>query len=137
MIFNKAIYIDIKIILYKKSLIRLITGTNFLKAIYIVLSRFCKDTVNSHVKLLIDNIVAVTYISKMGGQIANFNNLTGSIWKFSIERNIWLSADVENLEADFMSGNKDIDLDRMLDPDVYRQIEIRYGKCDIDLFASR
>ena len=25
----------------------------------------------------------------------------------------------------------------MLDRDVYRQIEIRYGKCDIDLFASR
>ena len=75
----------------------------------------------------------------MGGKIANFNNLTGSIWKFSIERDIWLSAghiaDVENLEADFMSRNKDFDLEWMRDRDVYCQIEIIYGKCD--LFASR
>lgn len=40
-----------------------------LKASFIVLSRCCKDTVNSHVKLLIDNTVAVTYISKMGGKL--------------------------------------------------------------------
>ena len=31
--FNKAIYVDIKNILYKKSLIRLITGTNLLNSL--------------------------------------------------------------------------------------------------------
>ena len=57
---------------------------NFLElnANLISLSKFCKDTVNSDVNLLIENTLAVKYISKVGGKIANFNNLTGSIWPF-------------------------------------------------------
>ena len=44
-IFNLAIYVDIKNILYKKSLIRLITGTNVLKL------NTCNLNVKFHFKL--------------------------------------------------------------------------------------
>ena len=112
-----------------------------LKAGFIAVTTFCKEMRDCHVRLLMDNTVAVTYISKMGGKIESLNTLTISMWEFCIVRNIWLSAShiagVENSEADFLSRNRNIDLEWMLDRDVYRQIEIKFGKCDVDLFASR
>lgn len=88
-----------------------------------------------------DNTVAVTYVSKMGGKIESLNTLTTSIWKFCMDRNIWLSAShiagVENTEADFLSRHKNNDLEWILDTAVFDKIIEIYGQCDIDLFAFR
>ena len=88
-----------------------------------------------------DNTVAVTYISKMGGKIESLNNLTFSIWKFCMNRNIWLSsnhiAGVENTEADYLSRHKNDNLEWMLDRQIFVKIREIYGKCDVDLFASK
>lgn len=39
-----------------------------LKVGFIALTKFCGDIGNGHVRLYMDNSVAVTYISKMGGK---------------------------------------------------------------------
>ncbi|XP_062571921.1 uncharacterized protein LOC134233885 [Saccostrea cucullata] len=112
-----------------------------LKVGLIALSKFCNDLQEGHVKLYMDNTVAVTYISKMGGKIESLNDLTISIWDFCMARNIWLSAShiagVENIEADYLSRHKNDDLEWMLDRNIFSQIENSFGKCDIDLFASK
>lgn len=72
------------------------------------MTKFCGDIGNGHVRLYMDNSVAVTYISKMGGKIASLNDLTVSIWNFCMDRNLWLSANhiagVENIEADIFNA---------------------------------
>ena len=112
-----------------------------LKAGQIALTKFCKNVNDCHVKLYMDNTVAVTYISKMGGKIESLNNLTFSIWKFCMNRNIWLSsnhiAGVENTEADYLSRHKNDDLEWMLDRQIFVKIREIYGKFDVDLFASK
>lgn len=112
-----------------------------LKVGFIALTKFCADIRNAHVRLYMDNSVAVTYISKMGGKIASLNDLTVSIWKFCMDRNLWLSANhiagVENIEADFLSRHKNDDLEWMLDRNIFAKVECLFGKCDIDLFASK
>lgn len=105
------------------------------------MTKFCGDIRNAHVRLYMDKSVAVTYISKMGGNIAALNDLTVSICKFCIDRNLWLSANhiagVENIEADFLSRHKNDDLEWILDRNVFAKIQCLFGKCDIDLFASK
>ena len=63
-----------------------------LKAGQIALTKFCKNVNDCHLKLYMDNTVAVTYFSKMEGKIESLNILTFSIWKFCMNRNIWLSS---------------------------------------------
>jgi hypothetical protein len=64
-----------------------------------------------------DNTVAVTYINKMGGKIKTLNNLTRQIWHWCIVKNTWISAchvaGVENKEADFLSRDKNSDMEWM------------------------
>lgn len=49
-----------------------------------------------------------TIFQKWGGKIASLNDLTVSIWKFCMDRNLWLSANhiagVENIEADIFNA---------------------------------
>ena len=74
------------------------------------------------------------------GGITNLNSLTKTIWQFCAEREIWLSAchlpGVENVEADFLSRNRNSDMEWKLHTQVFKSIIDIYGKCDIDLFAS-
>ncbi|XP_062570047.1 uncharacterized protein LOC134232103, partial [Saccostrea cucullata] len=112
-----------------------------LKAAYLALTRMCKHLKDCHVKLYLDNTVAVTYINKMGGKIETLNELTKQFWEFCIKRNIWVTAchiaGVENVEADYLSRNFNPDMEWMLDPEIFDEITRLYGNCDIDLFASR
>lgn len=63
-----------------------------LKARFLGIEEFCSTFANCHVKLYMDNTVAVTYINKMGGKIENLNDLTKNIWIWCMNKNIWLSA---------------------------------------------
>ena len=111
-----------------------------LKAGLLAIKTFCEPLQKCHIRVFLDNTVSVAYINRMGGKITNLNSLTKTIWQFCAEREIWLSAchlpGVENVEADFLSRNRNSDMEWKLHTQVFKSIIDIYGKCDIDLFAS-
>ena len=112
-----------------------------LKAVFLSLKCFCSTKTNIHIRLYLDNMVAVYYIDKMGGRIESLNNLTKDIWQWCIKRDIWLSVchlpGKVNIEADRLSRSTNIDLEWKLNTKVLHEINSLYGPHDIDLFASR
>ena len=77
----------------------------------------------------------------MRGRKKKFNTLTKMIWLWCIDRNIILSsADIagsENLTADRLSRDRNIDKEWKLNIDIFHQISYNFGLPCIDLFASR
>lgn len=82
-------------------------------------------------KFLMDNMVVVIYVLKMGGKIELFNILIIFIWKFCMDRNIWFFVSyivgVENMEVDFFFCYKNNDLEWILDIVVFDKIIEIYG----------
>ena len=117
-----------------------------IKAVYFALKSLIKTNLK-HVRIMIDNTTAVTYVNKMGGtQSHACNEIAQNIWQWAITRNIWLSAahipGTQNPEADFQSRNFDINKSSewTLTDFIFQKIVhefIDFGKPDIDLFASR
>ena len=114
-----------------------------LKAAFLCLKSFCSETRNEHIQMFLDNTVALKYLSKMGGRKLNLNELARDIWLWCEARNIWLSAyhipGKLNTKADALSRfSKKLndDMEWSLNETVFNKIELRMGKCDIDLFAS-
>ena len=55
------------------------------------LKSFCADTVNTHVRLKLDNTTAVSYINNMGGtKSPKCNVLVKEMWEWCNQRNIWI-----------------------------------------------
>ena len=111
-----------------------------LKAGFLTLQDLSGMERNCHIRLYMDNTVAVTYITKMGGKISHLNELTRQIWLWCIDRNIWLSsyhlAGAKNSEADFLSRESNKDTEWSLHNEIFQKIQDYFGVCDIDLFAS-
>ena len=112
-----------------------------LKAAFLTIKCFCATKTNLHVKIFLDNMVAVSYIDKMGGHIKALNTLTRELWEWCIRRNIWLSAanlpGVSNVHADKLSRATNFDLEWMLNIKVFEKLDSIYGPHELDLFASR
>ncbi|CAG2239292.1 unnamed protein product [Mytilus edulis] len=112
-----------------------------LKAAYLALIWFCSSRNNVHVKVYLDNMVAVNYINKMGGRIVKLNNLTKELWIWCIQRKIWVTAchlpGVANIEADRLSRSINVDIEWKLHDDVFNIIDCLFGPHDVDLFASK
>ena len=112
-----------------------------LKAAFLTIQSFLSTDKNKHVKLFMDNSVAVSYLSKFGGRKEQLNNLTRHIWFWCIDRNIKLSVfhlpGNCNTEADSMSRNLSVDMEWKLNTAVFKVIEDTYGPLFMDLFASR
>ncbi|XP_069106343.1 uncharacterized protein [Argopecten irradians] len=110
-------------------------------AAFLTLQCFCGDKHDIHVRIYMDNTVAVNYLSKMGGKKDMLHHLARRIWLWCLARNIWLSAcylpGVSNTEADRLSRTLSDDMEWKLDSSVFRDIVRIYGQLDIDLFASR
>ena len=69
---------------------------------------FIKDQVNKAVLLLVDNLIAVTYMYNLGGTIfAQATVLVRTLWMCNLERGITLQAQcvpgAENIRADLES----------------------------------
>ena len=114
-----------------------------LKAVFLSLQAFCVDDKNRHIHIFIDNMVALRYLLKMGGRKPDLNKLAREIWTWCEERGLWLSAffipGIDNLRADSLSraGKKlNEDMEWGLDQSVFDEIQVRMGRCNIDLFAS-
>ena len=61
------------------------------KAAFLAFQHFCDNIRDVHVMLFLDNVVAIKYLSKLGGREVELNRLTKEIWKWCMARNIWIS----------------------------------------------
>ena len=111
-------------------------------AIYYALQAFHDLVKNTHIKILTDNSTAVSYINNMGGVKSDDCNLISKkIWIWCIKHNIWIScshiAGKKNIEADKKSRIFNDDLEWQLNLNFFQNIVEKWGKPDIDMFASR
>ena len=69
------------------------------------------------------------------------NEMATMIWEWCLKHNIWLSATIipgsKNIQADKESRVLKESSEWSLSQEVFNAIQERWGKCDIDLFASR
>ena len=63
-----------------------------LKAAWFTLKVFCGEKSGIHIRVNVDNMTSVTYISKQGGKKPFLNDIAREIWEWAIDRDIWLSA---------------------------------------------
>ncbi|KAK3099363.1 hypothetical protein FSP39_003273 [Pinctada imbricata] len=113
-----------------------------LLACFLALKSFESNILHLHVRLYLDNQTAISYINNMGGIVSeNCDELSKEIWNWCIKRNIWLTAcyipGVSNTVADSLSRKFDDQIEWMLNKSVFNQLINKWGKPDIDLFASR
>lgn len=112
-----------------------------LKAAFLVLQSLCASRSNVHVRLQLDNTVAVSYIHRMGGRIEELHTLAKTLWSWCIVRNIWLSAahipGSSNVEADSLSRKLSDDMEWALVPRIFDIIHQMWPLLRVDLFASR
>ncbi|XP_028402107.1 uncharacterized protein LOC114525097 [Dendronephthya gigantea] len=114
-----------------------------LKAAYLAVQAFVRDSTRPHhIKVLMDNSTAVSYINKRGGTHSpTLASLALEIWNFCISQQIWITArhvpGVTNVEADFASGNFNNRTEWTLEKRVFQMITKRFYTPQVDLFASR
>ena len=112
-----------------------------LKGAFLVLQKLNTGTSNCHIRLFLDNTVAISYINNFGGKTERLHLLSKQLWSWAISKNIWISAvhvpGSENFEADRLSRNINDDAEWMLKPQIFKRIESLFGKIQIDLFASK
>ncbi|XP_078608493.1 uncharacterized protein LOC144880269 [Branchiostoma floridae x Branchiostoma japonicum] len=107
---------------------------------------FCKDKVNSAVRIKSDNSTVVAYINRRGGTKSSvLADLALNLWSFCVERGLLLSAvhvaGLDNVRADFKSRNFNRLTEWSVSPSVYEIIlqicpALRNPRA-VDLFASR
>jgi hypothetical protein len=112
-----------------------------LMAIEFALYSHCKNLQDTHIRIMSDNTTAIAAIYKQGSTKAFQCNLVARrIWLWCLDRNIWLSAahipGVDNVEADHASRVFKDELEWTLTDHVYKSIVKKFGRPDIDLFAS-
>ena len=112
-----------------------------LLACFLTLKSLCRYKYNVHIRIFMDNTVAVSYINKMGGRKGFLNQMARDIWFWCIERHIWLSAchlpGKNNVVADHLSRNFNDDAEWMLNKAIFNKILAKFGQLDVDMFASR
>lgn len=112
-------------------------------AVFLALKTFADPLTGKHVKVMIDNVTALSDINHMGTSKSNIRNaLTKSIWLWCCERNIWLTAvhipGVDNVVADQQSRITNTSTEWSLNQQIFHDAISRLGFTpDIDLFASR
>ena len=104
-----------------------------------VLFSFCKDFTLKHVKLMIDNQTAVSYVNRQGEiHSLRCNKVSREIWLWAAHRNIWLSAahipGSHNTIADFHSRTFEDATEWSLNDLIFNVLTSRFG---VDMFAYR
>ena len=114
-----------------------------LKAIQLALKSFvplygeCK-----HIKVMSDNTIAIAYINKKGGtHCMTLNDLAVNIWEYCMNNGVHVSAahipGKHNVLADIASREFRDAAEWMLCPEIFSRLVKKFGRPDIDLFASR
>lgn len=112
-----------------------------LKAVLYGLKCFAKNRNACEILLRIDNTTAIAYINRMGSiQYPKLSRLAKEIWQCCEDRNLWIFASYvassDNMDADEASRMEQSETEWELAPWAYGEIELAFGKVDIDLFAS-
>ena len=113
-----------------------------LLAASLAIQTFAKKKRNIRILVRTDNISTRAYINHFGGTHSwQMNHLAMQIWKWCIERQIFLTAEhlpgVLNQEADEESRTIRDRCDWMLHPLLFSQIKEKMGPLEVDMFASR
>ena len=99
-----------------------------------------RDWTDCGVRIRTDSLVAMTYLNKMGGRRPRLCRVTEEIHNLALQRGITLSAEwipgKENSIADRVSRIQGDFSSSRLHPELFDLIKRRFGKMDIDLFAS-
>lgn len=110
---------------------------------FFCLKAFCKCDSDTHVKLLVDNTTAVSYVREMGGTHSRVcNQIACQIWEWAANHNIWLSIahvpGVQNIDADHESRHFHKETEWQLKPIVFKHVVAHFAfPVDTDLMASR
>lgn len=113
-----------------------------LEAAKLGLQALCAKEKDVHIHLQLDNVTAVTFLNNMGGTHSKpCNKVARDIWLWCMRRNIWLTAThipgIQNTTADKFSRKFQDRTEWQLKPSVFNLLIKRWGKPEIDLFASR
>ena len=113
-----------------------------MQAAFFAIKIFCTKSGYKHVRVMIDNITAVSYINNMGGSHSVLcDNLSHEIWEWCITKNVWLSAahlpGIKNVAADKASRVLFDNTEWMLNREIFRKITTRLFTPKLDIFASR
>lgn len=113
-----------------------------LLAAFFALKAFCKNHCDIHIKILLDNTTAISYINNMGGTKSIICDwLAQSIWHWCIQRRIWLTAAFVpgkcNIVADTCSRKFNDNLEWKLKENIFEKLVHLWKLPTIDLFASR
>ena len=105
-----------------------------LYAAKLVLQSLAKRLHTCHIKLLLDNTTAISYVNRMGGTHSpQLNSLARVIWFWAIERKIWLSAaHIPGCENAIAEDNTEWTLGKAIFGKIFNLFQPQ-----LDLFASR
>ena len=106
------------------------------------LKSLCSEIYDQHILIRIDNTTAVSYINNMGGtKSPDCNRAAKEVWMWCVEHRVWITAahlpGKLNTEADHLSRKFNDRTEWMLDKGAFASIIQKFGKPEIDLFASR
>lgn len=113
-----------------------------LKAAFQGLKTFAENSSSTEILLRIDNTTAISYINRMGGVMyPQLHSVAEEIWKWCEIRKIWLYASYisskDNYVADFESRRLKTEIEWSLEGNAFKEITIKLGIPNMDLFASR
>ncbi|XP_034944884.1 uncharacterized protein [Chelonus insularis] len=113
-----------------------------LKAALLALKCFAADLRGTDILMMVDNTTTMAYINKMGGvRYSGLHRLACELWNWCEVRKLWVYASYipseENVEADRSSRIDNSDAEWELADYAFEKIVKRFGKLEIDLFASR
>jgi hypothetical protein len=96
---------------------------------------------NQIVSLGIDNMVALSYINKLGGKIGKLASLADQIFGLMRKHRISIQGyyipSEENVVADRLSRMRQTTAEWKLNPKAFKMVSDRWGPHSIDLFATR
>lgn len=113
-----------------------------LLAIYFTLQAIYSEAANKHIRIMTDNMTALANINNQGSTHSlECNSLARKIWNWAYARNVWLSAahipGKDNIQADAASRKYKDELEWAMADGIFQFLCNRWGKPEIDLFASR
>ena len=113
-----------------------------MKAAFLALQSFCTGRSSVSVLLLMDNVTAIAFLNKVGGNYSHsLSDLAKEVWMWCIKTKITIHAEhlpaSENIRVDWESRHLTDSSDWKLHRKVFLSLDKRLGPFSIDLFASR
>ena len=113
-----------------------------LLAVFLAIKTFSEGKDCLNILIRTDNMTAKAYINYRGGTHSQtLNSIATQLWKWCLDHQVHLTAEylpgVENKIADEESRVVKDRCDWMIHPQVFDQINTRWGPVEVDMFASR